>query len=258
MAYGEGASLVDLECGISTNAAATSTAITFEVAGNAESGDSAPSCRIGRTTLSRCNAEIGGGSNTNSGDDISNISHAMGERIELLIDKCSACEEDTRDAVPPFEKKNPREQRKKQNLNNSSKPPRPPKGPLLSASDLKLVKELSEMASRKRARIERMKALRKMKETKRNTSNSNLSALVITVMFFVVIIFQGVLSGSNAKNELVGSPAPATTNEGFISMQVVSNGPTNNEMNKPSSPSYNYMEQPSSISPQEAEGREVG
>ncbi|KAK9747588.1 hypothetical protein RND81_02G002000 [Saponaria officinalis] len=230
MGYEEGELLVDLECGGgATNATATSssTAVIIEKEGIAESRDYVSSCRIGRKPLSRgstaaaisCNAVMGGGSNTDSRD----------ERIELLIDKCSACEE-TRDVVG--------EKRKKHRLKNYSKPPRPPKGPLLNASDLKLVKELSETAARKRARIERMKALKKMKQTKRPTSNTTLPALVITLLFFIVIIFQGALSRSNTREEVVESPAPATTNEGFISVRVLNNGPTNNGMNQPSSLSF--------------------
>ncbi|KAK9685038.1 hypothetical protein RND81_10G250800 [Saponaria officinalis] len=181
-------------------------------------GDSASAYRTGRTTL--CSE-----SDTDSSDDpSSNLSSV----VELVIDKCSGGEE-------PLEKK-------KQKLNKSSKPPRPPKGPVLSASDLKLVKELSELAARKRARIERMKALRKMKDTtKRSTSTTNLTAMLMTALFFIVILFQGAFSGNNARKELVESPAPATTNEGLVSYQVLYNAPTN-EVNQPSSLSLNSVE----------------
>ncbi|KAL3626621.1 hypothetical protein CASFOL_030170 [Castilleja foliolosa] len=74
-----------------------------------------------------------------------------------------------------------------------SKPPRPPKGLVLDASDQKLIKEISDLAMIKRARIERMKALKKMKAAKASSTSSsgNLIAMVFTVIFCVVVIFQG-------------------------------------------------------------------
>lgn len=76
------------------------------------------------------------------------------------------------------------------------KPPLPPKGPSLDAGDQKFVKELAELALRKRARIKKMKAVRKMRASKSSSSSStytNLSAMVITVFFFLVIILHGKL-----------------------------------------------------------------
>jgi hypothetical protein len=60
----------------------------------------------------------------------------------------------------------------------------------LDAADQKLIKEISELAMLKRARIERMKALKKVKATKAS-SNSNLFAMVFTILFCLVILFQG-------------------------------------------------------------------
>ncbi|PIN23253.1 hypothetical protein CDL12_04019 [Handroanthus impetiginosus] len=75
------------------------------------------------------------------------------------------------------------------------KPPRPPRGLSLDAADQKLIKELAELAMIKRARIERMKALKKMKAAKASsasaTSSGNLIAMVFTILFCIVIIFQG-------------------------------------------------------------------
>ncbi|KAI4364501.1 hypothetical protein MLD38_020583 [Melastoma candidum] len=86
---------------------------------------------------------------------------------------------------------------KKKRVNNKkpSKPPRPPKGPSLNASDHKLIQEISESASLKRARIERIRALKKARAASTSSSQStNVVALIFTVLFFVVIIFNGELS----------------------------------------------------------------
>jgi hypothetical protein len=85
-----------------------------------------------------------------------------------------------------------KDKRKKASSNKKSgKPPRPPKGPSLDAADLKLIRELSERALLKRARIERMKALRKMRNAKSSSNSSSILALIFTIIFFIVIIFQG-------------------------------------------------------------------
>jgi len=89
--------------------------------------------------------------------------------------------------VDQVEKKIVEEKRKK---TSNKKPPRPPRGPSLDAADQKLIKEISELAMLKRARIERMKALKKVKATKAS-SNSNLFAMVFTILFCLVILFQG-------------------------------------------------------------------
>ncbi|XP_035547606.1 uncharacterized protein LOC108983054 [Juglans regia] len=84
------------------------------------------------------------------------------------------------------------EKRKKASSKKPPKPPRPPTGPLLDAADMKLVREISELARLRRARIERRKEVKKMRADKASSSNDNLVALVITMLFFFVIIFQGV------------------------------------------------------------------
>jgi hypothetical protein len=78
----------------------------------------------------------------------------------------------------------------------SKKPPRPPRPPTftpLDISDQKLLNELNELAVLKRARIERMKALKKMKNAKQGSSSTNIRPLIITIIFFVVILWQGIL-----------------------------------------------------------------
>jgi len=81
------------------------------------------------------------------------------------------------------------------NPRKPQKPPLPPRGPSLDAGDHKFVKELAELALRKRARIKKMNAVKKMKASKSPSSSTytNLSAMVITIFFFLVIIFHGKL-----------------------------------------------------------------
>lgn len=78
----------------------------------------------------------------------------------------------------------------------SKKPPRPPRPSTptpLDVSDQKLLNELSELAMLKKARIERMKALKKMKNAKQGgSSGGNLCPLIITIIFCVVILWQGI------------------------------------------------------------------
>lgn len=183
MASREGEFLVDLESGGTTS--------EEEGSGDAVCGNSR-----GRKTVNR--VHCGGYGLTNGAIDIDSsdsfsTNNFAGQGVDLLIDKSSEGEEG-RDLAVVLEKRNPNEQRKKLGSKKASKPPRPPKGPLLTASDLKLVKELSELAARKRARMERIKAYRKMKDTKRSSSGSSVTAMVITVIFFLIIVFQGYMS----------------------------------------------------------------
>lgn len=83
------------------------------------------------------------------------------------------------------------ERHRKTNSRNSLKPPRPPKGPSLDAADQKLVREIVELARKKRARIEQIKAAKKTKASKSSSVQSGISAMIITLLFFCVIIFQG-------------------------------------------------------------------
>jgi len=91
----------------------------------------------------------------------------------------------------------------------SKKPPRPPR-PLtptpLDVSDQKLLNELSELAMLKKARIERMKALKKMKNAKQGASGGNLCPLIITIIFCIVILWQGFFSGHGSAVSFHGSP----------------------------------------------------
>lgn len=73
----------------------------------------------------------------------------------------------------------------------AAKPPRPPKGPSLDALDMKFVREVSELAMMKRARTERMRILSQKKTDKGSSSFGSIFAMLITLIFCYVIIFQG-------------------------------------------------------------------
>ncbi|KAL3641877.1 hypothetical protein CASFOL_012692 [Castilleja foliolosa] len=117
---------------------------------------------------------------------------------------------------------NKKEKRFSMNAKKPPKPPRPPRGLSLDAADRKLIKEISELAMLKRARIERMKALKKMKAAKKaasgsSSSSGNLIALVFTLLFCLVIIFQGCHpSQISSSNSSVSSPTPIGATEGNI------------------------------------------
>ncbi|CAN1281686.1 hypothetical protein LINPERPRIM_LOCUS17814 [Linum perenne] len=126
---------------------------------------------------------------------------------------------------------NEKQQRRKSSSphKKSPKPPRPPRGPSLDAADIKLIKEISELAMLKRARIERIKALKKAKAAKASSASStgNLFAMVFTVLFFLVIICQGMSSRITAI-ELQTAPEPARTMDNeLISVQYFGNPSVN-------------------------------
>ncbi|CAN1789376.1 hypothetical protein LINPERHAP1_LOCUS18455 [Linum perenne] len=145
------------------------------------------------------------------------------------------------------------EEKKQQRRKSSSphkkspKPPRPPQGPSLDAADIKLIKEISELAMLKRARIERIKALKKAKAAAKQSStplgscNGNLFAIVLTVLFFIVIICQG-MSSRISSIDLQTAPVPASTMDSdLISVQYFENpyvdGPTHKYVTSHSYPS---------------------
>lgn len=110
-----------------------------------------------------------------------NSNGVIGEQVKL----------DGERTVGHVGKKVVKEKRKKMSNKKASKPPRPPKGPSLDAADQKLIKEIMELAMLKRARAEQMKAMKKMKAAKASSSNSYVFAMVFTILFCLVIIFQG-------------------------------------------------------------------
>lgn len=89
------------------------------------------------------------------------------------------------------------EKRKSLSAKKPPKPPRPPRGLSLDAADRKLVKEIAELAMIKRARIERIKALKKSKVAKasnRSHSGGSYVALLLTFLFFVLLVCHGISS----------------------------------------------------------------
>lgn len=105
-------------------------------------------------------------------DDISNKNEQLGKFREEMINFVN----ETMDEKKPKKK--------------NSKPPRPPRGPLLCASDMKLLKEISEL-NLKRRRMERSLKMKKIKKEKTSSLSTNLFACLVTIVFFLVIIFQG-------------------------------------------------------------------
>ncbi|KAL5700796.1 hypothetical protein ACHQM5_026203 [Ranunculus cassubicifolius] len=142
---------------------------------------------------------------------------------------------------------------------SSKKPPKPPRGPSLDAADLKLIKEISQLAMLKRARVERMKALKKMKAAKSTSQiNSSLYATVITILFCLVIVFQGTCSKSSSHVSFEGSPEMSVANNGGqISNQYYKNLPYGNTEGPGSLPP-NFIEEISRSSTQEVGSRLVG
>ncbi|KAK9086249.1 hypothetical protein Syun_028643 [Stephania yunnanensis] len=144
-----------------------------------------------------------------------NVKSLMGDRALGEEEKVALLENIT-------EKK----KRKHSNSKKPPKPPRPPRGPSLDAADQKLIREISELAMLKRARNERMKAQKKMKATKTTSSGGSICAMVVTVMFCLIIIFQGLISRGNSHAKFLGSPQPAEVpSGGWISVHYYKDVP---------------------------------
>ncbi|KAI3678655.1 hypothetical protein L6452_37956 [Arctium lappa] len=123
--------------------------------------------------------------------------------IESLVN--SKYEGDKGDHMPLLGKTQMKEKHK---TRTTKKPPRPRKGPSLNTSDLQLVREISELVMKKRARVERLKAMKKMRTVRSSSSSlalsssssspsslslskSSLFAMMVTILFFIIILFQG-------------------------------------------------------------------
>lgn len=173
-----------------------------------------------KTILKRaCTGPVGFHGLANS----SNFSHLATDNVELLIDNNSEGEEGKQN-ITFVDRKDVVEKRIKKNLKKPPKPPRPPKGLSLDAADQKLMKEITELAMRKRARIETLKALKKMRAAKTSSWSSSLSAMVITIVFCLIIIYQGISSRYSGSLALKGSPEPAVgTGEALIAVQLYKN-----------------------------------
>ncbi|KAJ6791624.1 uncharacterized protein M6B38_171130 [Iris pallida] len=154
---------------------------------------------------------------------------------EALMNGFAGCEESTKfdqgcddgegNGSPLERKKVGGEERttkkKKKSAKKPPKPPRPPRAPSMDAADEKLVREMNELAMLKRARVERMRALRRTKNNaKAANTNANLVPWIITLIFCIVIIWQGFFSRGGPSLRFHGSPeSPVRARGGFISIQ---------------------------------------
>lgn len=155
------------------------------------------------------------------------------------------------------EKKMGKENRKKISAKKPPKPPRPPRGLSLDAADQKLIKEIAQLAMIKRARIERMKAMKKIKAAKASSSSGSLLAMLFTVLFCIVLLFQGMSSGSSAVSFESSPDTGRTTVGGFISVQNQLT-PSATDTISSVSGSPNLVEQISSYDPSSKVSRAVG
>uniref|UniRef100_A0A5B7ATE1 Transmembrane protein n=1 Tax=Davidia involucrata TaxID=16924 RepID=A0A5B7ATE1_DAVIN len=190
---------------------------------------------------------VKGEKGVNLGGNVSNGSKVCQENVKLFIDKNMEGEE----AANIAEKKPGNQKHKKTSAKKPPKPPRPPRGPSLDAADQKLIKEISELVRIKRARIERMKALKKMKAAKASSSNGNLFSMLFTILFCLVIIFQGMSSRRSSPIGFQGSTdSTRGTGGGFVSLRYHWN-PSANDANIPGSWSPNLLEQVSGSDPED-------
>lgn len=201
----------------------------------------------GKTLFAKFSGEIFGGSVK---DDVPSLCRNESSRNESSVSEVSADLMKVtskplmgKDSANRAQQTLTKEKRKKACNKKAPKPPRPPQAPSLDAADHKLIREISELAMLKRARIERMKALKKMKMAKSSSrpsspsNTSSLLAMVITVLFFVVIIFQGMPSRTSSVASFQGSPISTGESEGgLISVEYQPN-PSASDSNAPGSES---------------------
>ncbi|XP_057474739.1 uncharacterized protein LOC130762873 isoform X2 [Actinidia eriantha] len=232
---------IDLECGVITSEEGTGQS---PVLGNRQAK---------YLSASVANGSVGVECHANSYSNLGETSEVVHGNIEVLIGNDSGGE-DNGEHVVLVEKKHAREKYKKANYKKAPKPPRPPKGPSLDDADLNLVKEISALAMEKRARSERLKTLRKRKEAKLSSASAasslslsspgSLFAMLITVLFFLLILFQGFGSEGRSGVSLQGSPEPPVTTKSLISVQFYYQ-PSADDGIRPSSESPNHVEQAS-------------
>uniref|UniRef100_A0A7C9ARB1 Transmembrane protein n=1 Tax=Opuntia streptacantha TaxID=393608 RepID=A0A7C9ARB1_OPUST len=141
--------------------------------------------------------------------------------------------------------KQEREKPKAMSAKKPPRPPRPPRGLSLDSADQKLIRELHELAKLKRARIERMKALKKAKEAKAASWKSNSFATLLTVLFALVLLSQGIsvkkIRIHSAAN-FQGSPISSGTTEGSVVsvQQHTDTVPSTSNVNGPDYQSLSY------------------
>ncbi|CAO2821475.1 unnamed protein product [Amaranthus hypochondriacus] len=153
------------------------------------------------------------------------------------------------------EKKVVKERSRAMSAKKPPKHPRQPRGLSLDSADQKLIRELHELAKLKRARVERMKALKKAKEAKVSSSKNQLVATLLTVLFCLVLLLQGISSRTSPVASIQGSPIPTAVPYSIISVQ---HDPISSAsyVNKPGSKSPRLVEH--SVGTEEQESRVVG
>ncbi|GMJ05428.1 hypothetical protein HRI_004212000 [Hibiscus trionum] len=200
---------------------------------------------------------VGGGFAEGSDSRVSLSGDASNSGRVYMENSRSVMGQESKDAK---ECKSGKEKRKSLGNKKPPKPPRPPRAPSLDAADQKLIREIAELARLKRARIERMKALKRSKAAKPtspSTSSSNMFATVFTVIFCLVILFQGMSSGGTPTS-YQGSPLPAGAAQGGPSTHQFSGNPSASFPNQPVSESPYLVEQVAGLEGEQKLGRFSG
>lgn len=156
------------------------------------------------------------------------------------------------------EEKSVKEKPKTMSAKKPPKPPRPPRGLSLDSADQKLIRELHELAKLKRARVERMKALKKAKEAKAASSKNQLFATLLTLLFCIVLLVQGISSRTNSAVNFQGSPTSSGVTEGSIISVQPYPIPSTTHINKPDSESPRQVERVSGLDTPEQVSRAAG
>ncbi|WOL11794.1 hypothetical protein Cni_G20558 [Canna indica] len=125
-----------------------------------------------------------------------------------------------------LEKKATLEKPKKKGCKKPPKPPRPSNSRSLDAFDQKLMREISEIEMLKQARIERMK--KTIKNARSTSYIRNFWALLISILFVLIVIWQGVVSRGGSIISFYSSPESLKkTTGGLISIRLYKNASKN-------------------------------
>ncbi|CAK8563808.1 unnamed protein product [Lathyrus sativus] len=182
--------------------------------------DDSGNTKQGRTLFEKIYCDFVGDS-IKSDDRNSDLGGVSMDMVKVTTDKLLP----GKDSVKSVENCLVKEKRKKSGNKKAAKPPRAPRAPSLDAADQKLIREITQLAMVKRARVERMKALKKMKAAKSLSPSpgSGVFSLVLTVVFCIVILVQGMSasSGKSSVTSFQGSPVSAEGAEaGLIAVQL--------------------------------------
>ncbi|XP_074319979.1 uncharacterized protein LOC141656824 [Silene latifolia] len=176
----------------------------------------------------------------------------------IVVDKKVVEERDNGDV----ERKVVKEKPKGMSAKKPPKPPRPPRGLSLDSADQKLIRELHELARLKRARVERMKGLKKAKEAKAMSSKNQLFATLLTILFCLVLLLQGMSSRTGTTPSIRRFRGPPFSTDvaeqhSTISIQHLPLSSTAN-LNRPGSASPSLVEQLSELDKAKEVGRAIG